>query len=185
MSDIMDVAGLAPFSNEGAQRCKARAIGFTPVSELAQKTRLRHAQRLSVHEEALAKIQKLGARVEAHARPARPGGMEYHLRLRRGQVTSDEVDYVRARPADAREHLGGELEHARRDARRARGWGEPRVTVSGLREPALVQPVEERGAELRAARGAEADGVGVTLLERHAVVLDAGRQVQQVTGFAH
>ena len=45
-----------------------------------------------------------------------------------------------------------------------------------------MQPVEERRAQLGAARRPEADRVGIALVEGHAVVLDPRRQVKQVAG---
>ena len=55
------------------------------------------------------------------------------------------------------------------------------VAVERLGHSALVQPVEEGRAELGAARRAKADRLGVAGLERHAVVLDPRREVQEVS----
>src|SRR5205814_8153051 len=85
-------------------------------------------------------------------------------------------------PADPSRDPAREGEHFRRDGRFAAGGPEVRIVVNGIREAALVEEVEEGGAELGAARRAETERIGEAGNARDAIVLATRRKVDEVPG---
>src|SRR6266850_878986 len=124
---------------------------------------------------------RLGVQAD-HAAPKAPCAArpEHHVRLGRAEIFAEEARDIAARPADALERGRGEGDHPGGDARRLARRREARVAIAGVGQPALVQPIQERRAELGAARRAKADRAGEARLERHAVVAPARRQIEQV-----
>jgi len=95
------------------------------------------------------------------------------VRFQRGEVLASTAE------ASVRDALFFPLwfpqsEASRADLRRTGGGLQARVPVGGVGQAALVQPVEERGAELGASRRPEADRIGEAGLEGDAVMRQPG-----------
>jgi len=110
---------------------------------------------------------------------------EDDVRLGLAQEAAEKISDLAARPADAAHDPRGVRRHRPRDLCAAPHRAQVRVAIVRARQPALVQEIEERGGELRALRRAQPDGAGEAVLERHAVVSPAGRQVEQVARLHH
>src|SRR5207247_1823595 len=162
---------------------QARAWQMPPVGELLQQCAVFFTDRnaFAVEIEAPAGIKQLRLRVELHLgarqRSLRAPRPEHHVRFRRGEVLAEDCRRVRSRSLYFLHYGSREANHLARDLRRTGGGLQARVPVGGVRQAALVQPVEERGAELRASRRPEADRIGEAGLEGDAVMAPAGGQV--------
>src|SRR3989440_22692 len=121
----------------------------------------RRGERITVDEEPPPAIEKLRPGVEPHAAGEAPRRLrlEHDMGLRRREIFADEALDIAMRPADARKHAVRESHHLARNARRRARRPEARIAIARLRQPALMQPVEERRAELGAARRAKADRI--------------------------
>src|SRR5712691_16191 len=102
------------------------------------------------------------------------------MRFRRGEALAEDRRGVGSRTLYFFYYALRKADHLARDLRRTGGGFQARVPVGGVRQAALVQPVEERGAKLRASRRPEADRIGEAGLERDAVMAPAGGHVQKI-----
>src|SRR4029079_8454302 len=126
----------------------------------------RNRERLAVDVEPAAAIKQLGFEVEPYKRCFRRAFPKNHLGLRRRKKPPQKILDVPLLPADLFQQPGRKADHPRVDPRAAPRRRQSWIAVLGIRHAALVQVVEEGGAELRAARRAEADRTREAFIER-------------------